>query len=56
MTDYRICDKKRKYEMPCTKFKRNGTVIDDGIDIANKFKNVFVNVGDTLAKSIPTSY
>ena len=42
--------------MPCTKFKSNGTVIDDGIDIANKFNNFFVNVGNTLAKSIPTSH
>ena len=42
--------------MPCTKFKSNGTIIDDGIDIANKFNNFFVNVGNTLAKSIPTSH
>ena len=47
---------KRKYKMPCTKFKLNGTIIDDGIDIANKFNNFFVNVGNTLAKSIPTSH
>ena len=47
---------KRKYKMPCTKFKSNGTIIDDGIDIANKFNNFFVNVGNTLAKSIPTSH
>ena len=32
------------------------TIIDDGIDIANKFNNFFVNVGNTLAKSIPTSH
>ena len=37
------------------KFKSNGTVIDDGIDIANEFNHFFVNVGNTLAKSIPTS-
>ena len=42
--------------MPCTKLKSNGTIIDDGIDIANKFNNFFVNVGNTLAKSIPTSH
>ena len=42
--------------MPCTKFKSNGTIIDDGIGIANKFNNFFVNVGNTLAKSIPTSH
>ena len=47
---------KRKYKMPCTKLKLNGTIIDDGIDIANKFNNFFVNVGNTLAKSIPTSH
>ena len=42
--------------MPCTKFKSNGTIIDDGIDIANKSINLFVNVGNTLAKPIPTSH
>ena len=47
---------KWKYKMPCTKFKSNGTIIDDGIDIANKLNNFFVNVGNTLAKSIPTSH
>ena len=47
---------KRKYKMPCTKCKSNGTIIDDGIDIANKFNNFFVNVGNTLAKSIRTSH
>ena len=47
---------KRKYKMPCTKFKLNGIIIDDGIDIANKFNHFFVNVGNTLAKSIPTSH
>ena len=47
---------KRKYKIPCTKFKSNGTIIDDGIDIANKFNKLFVNVGNTLAKSIPTSH
>ena len=31
--------------MPCTKFKSNGTIIDDGIDIANKFNNFFDNIG-----------
>ena len=42
--------------MLCTKFKSNGTIIDDGIDIANEFNNFFVNVGNTLAKPIPTSH
>ena len=42
--------------MPCTKFKSNGTIIDDGIDITNKVNNFFVNVSNTLAKSIPTSH
>ena len=37
------------------KIQINGTIIDDGIDIANKLNNFFVNVGNTLAKSIPTS-
>ena len=36
---------KRKYKMPCTY-----------IGIANKFNSFFVNVGNTLAKSIPTSH
>ena len=43
-------------KMPYTKFKSNDSIIDDGIDIANRFNNVFVNVGNTLAKSIPTSH
>ena len=47
---------KRKYKMLCTKFKSNGTVIGDGIEIANEFNNFFVNVGNTLAKSFPTSH
>ena len=41
--------------MLCTKFKSNGIIVD-GIDIANKFNNFFVNVGNTLAKSIRTSH
>ena len=44
---------KRKYKMPCTKFKSNGIIIDDGVDIANKFNNFFLSVGNTLAKVHP---
>ena len=42
--------------MPCTKFKSNGTIIDDGIDIANKFNIFLVSVCNTLAKSISTPH
>ena len=47
---------KRKYKMSCTKFKSKGTIIDDGIDTANELNTFFVNDGNTLAKSIPTSH
>ena len=42
--------------MSCTKFKSKGTIIDDGIDTANKLNTFFVKDGNTLAKSIPTSH
>ena len=47
---------KRKYKMPCTKFKSNDIIIHDGVDIANNFNNFFVSVDNTLAKFIPTSH
>ena len=47
---------KRKYKMSCTKFKSNGTIIDNEIDIADKFNHCVANVGIALAKSTPTSH
>ena len=35
--------------MPCTKFKSNGTINDDGVDITNKSINFHIDVGYTLA-------
>ena len=46
---------KRKYSPISTKFKANDAIINDGDVIANKFNNFFVNVGNTLAKSIRLS-
>ena len=46
---------KRKYKLPSKKFHCNGSIIDDGNMISNKFNNFFVNVGQNLAKSIPSS-
>ena len=34
----------------------NGNVIDNRIDIENKLKTSFVNVGNTLTTSIPTPH
>ena len=48
--------KKRKYKLPAKKFHSNGIIVDDGNVISNKFNNFFVNVGHTLAMSIPSSY
>ena len=46
---------KRKYTPISNKFKDNDKVISDGNIIANKFNNFFINVGKTLAKTIPGS-
>ena len=46
---------KRKYTPISNKFKDNDKVISDGYIIANKFNNFFINVGKTLAKTIPGS-
>ena len=48
---------KRKYCPVHSKFKYmyNGDVISDGKIIANKFNNFFVNVGESLAKEIPST-
>ena len=41
---------KRKCNPTCSKFKCNGSVIENGKVIANKFNDFFINVGPTLAK------
>ena len=46
---------KRKYRQCCTKFVSNGETLKDGKLIANKFNDFFVNVGSSLAKTIPLS-
>ena len=46
---------KRKYTPISNKFKDNDKIISDGNIIANKFNNFFINVGKTLAKTIPGS-
>ena len=46
---------KRKYRQCCTKFVSNGKTVVDGKLIANRFKDFFVNVGSSLAKTIPLS-
>ena len=46
---------KRKYRLNNTKFKHNGAIIEDGKLVADKFNKYFVNVGESLAKSIPPS-
>ena len=46
---------KRKYRLNNTKFKHNGAIIEDGKLVADKFNKYFVNVGESLAKSIPQS-
>ena len=46
---------KRKHKLPSKKFHCNGSIIDDGNMISNKFNDFFVNVGQNLAKSIPSS-
>ena len=44
---------KRKYRPKNTKFKHNGAIIEDGKLVVDKFNKYFVNVGESLAKSIP---
>ena len=46
---------KRKYRLNNTKLKHNGAIIEDGKLVADKFNKYFVNVGESLAKSIPQS-
>ena len=46
---------KIKCNPTCSKFKCNGSVIEDGEVIANKFNDFFINVGLTLAKNIPST-
>ena len=46
---------KRKYRQCCTKFVSNGKTVEDGELIANRFNDFFVNVGSSLAKTIPLS-
>ena len=44
---------KRKCSPTCSKFNYNGSVIEDGNIIVNKFTDFFINVGPSLAKKIP---
>ena len=46
---------KRKCSPICSKFKHNGSVIENGNVIANKFNDLFINVGPSLAKKIPST-
>ena len=46
---------KRKCSPTCSKFKYNGSVIEDGKIIANKFNDFFINAGPSLAKKIPST-
>ena len=46
---------KRQYRPNNTKFKHNGAIIEDCKLVAAKFNKYFVNVGESLAKSIPQS-
>ena len=46
---------KRKCNLTCSKFKCNGSVIEDGKVIANKSNDSFVNAGPSLAKNIPST-
>ena len=46
---------KRKYRQCCTKFVTNGKIVGDGKLIANRFNDFSVNVGSSLAKTIPLS-
>ena len=46
---------KRKCSPTRSKFKYNGSVIEDGKIIANKFNDFFINVGPSLAKKIPST-
>ena len=39
----------------CTKFKYNGSFLCDKTEISNRFNNFFVNIGTSLAASIPRS-
>ena len=43
---------KRKYRINDTKFKHNGAIIEDGKFVADKVNKYFVNVVESLAKSI----
>ena len=46
---------KRKHNAVCTKFKCNDITVTDGNDIANRFNQLFVNIGASLAKNSPVS-
>ena len=46
---------KRKYRSAVQEFDSNGTIIEDGEQIANKFNKFFVNVGSNLSRAIPKS-
>ena len=46
---------KRKYRQSNTKYKHNGTIIVDSKLVADKFNKYFVDVRESLAKSIPQS-
>ena len=46
---------KKKYTPISNEFNDNNNIFSDGNIIANKFNNFFINVGKTLAKTIPGS-
>ena len=47
---------KRKNSPSSCKFKYNGNILDDGLQISNRFNKFFVHVGESLASVIPQSY
>ena len=46
---------KHRYRSAVQEFNSNGTIIKDGEQTANKFNNLFVNVGSNLSRAIPKS-
>ena len=46
---------KRKNSPSSCKFKYNGNILHDGLQISNRFNKIFVHVGESLASVIPQS-
>ena len=44
---------KNRSKSPSQKFKHNGKIIEDGQEIATRFNDFYINVGENLAKKIP---